>query len=180
MRTNHNPKAGLLAFSLAALSLGACAGSPMPPAPVAVGEAFVLERDLAGAKLAKGRIQALGGVDRGLEADLYGVYDAERGVLTLKEDFRYDNGETDQKTWVLTKQPNGTWSGTREDVIGTALGYQDGPFFRLEYMVELGDRVVGFRDILYNSPTGVVINKAAIGYRGFRVGGVELTMEDAR
>ncbi len=39
-------------------------------------------------------------------------------VLTLREDFRYDDGERDTKTWVFTRTGPNTYSGTREDVLG--------------------------------------------------------------
>jgi hypothetical protein len=65
--------------------------------------------------------------------------------------------------------------------VGKARGYQDGPFFRLEYDVLLpngeGTRKVRFRDVMALEPSGVIINNATVGWFGLRVGSVSLRIE---
>lgn len=168
--------------ALIASALAACAGPPSTPDGAA--RDFVLERDLAGETVGRGQFKSLVGPDRAFTAYLNGVWDGR--TLTLVEDFEYDDGETDRKTWRLTKQSDGTWLGVREDVVGEAVGFQDGPAFRLEYLVDFPDEDgdgatrVGFRDVLVARADGAVFNKASVGWRGFRVGSVELeiTRED--
>ena len=63
------------------------------------------------------------------------------------------------------------------------VGYQDGNAFRLEYKVKLtgsdgGEgRVVKFRDVIVKTDEGLIVNRATVGYLGFRVGTVELNIE---
>jgi hypothetical protein len=67
----------------------------------------------------------------------------------------------------------------REDVVGEAVGYQDGAAFRLEYDVVLPaangrGRQVRFRDVMVLDGRGDVLNEATVGWLGFRVGSVSL------
>ncbi|MEL6323393.1 MAG: DUF3833 family protein [Pseudomonadota bacterium] len=160
--------------------VAACATRPPIPAE-AVATPFIIEDVLAGETIGRGKITTITGVDRGFEAKLDGTWDGE--TLTLVEDFLFDDGEVDQKTWRLTKLPNGEYEGTREDVVGAARGFQDENGFRLEYLIDLpngsgGTRRVKFRDILVVDDGGSVINNATIGWRGLRVGRVTLTISE--
>lgn len=165
-----------LPLLLLTLTLAACAGRP--PVPQSAALPFSLERDLVGKTIGKGSFRAINGTTRGFTAYLDGQWDGE--TLTLKEDFLYDDGEKDQKTWRLTRQSDGTWRGSREDVVGEAIGFQDGEAFRLEYEVVLPDEdggagmTVKFRDVLVRETDGTVLNTATVGYWGLRVGTVEL------
>lgn len=168
-------RAALTAFA-ASLVLAGCATRPPIPQGAAA-QAFVLERDLAGPTLARGEFRAINGVRRAFTARLHGAWDGR--VFTLTEDFEYDDGERDRKTWRLTRLENGEWSGQREDVVGLARGFQDGRAFRLEYDVRLPSangrgRQVRFRDVLVLSPEGAVLNNANVGLLGLRVARVEL------
>ncbi|MDZ7629047.1 MAG: DUF3833 family protein [Parvularculaceae bacterium] len=172
----------IAAAVLAAVALAACATRPAIPDEASASRPFAIERDLAGKTVGRGAFKSITGADRLFTAYLDGTYEGE--TLTLVEDFEYDDGEKDRKTWRLTRQASGEWSGTREDVVGTARGYQDGPAFRLEYQVDIpmkngGKRRVGFRDVLILRADGVVYNKANVGWRGFAVGGVELEIRRA-
>ncbi|MEM9014052.1 MAG: DUF3833 family protein [Pseudomonadota bacterium] len=170
---------GSMALGAAGLVLlEACASRPSSPSEIAENDTFVIERDFAGKTVGRGRFTSITGVDRGLTAYLDGTWDGQ--TLTLREDFEYDDGEKDQKTWVLTKQPDGTFSGVREDVVGEAVGFVDGSAFRLEYTVRLGGengRKVKFRDVIYKRSDGVIVNRATVGYYGIRVGRVYLEFE---
>ncbi len=172
----------LAAAGIAASALASCASRPRVPVEADASRPFVIERDLAGKTVGRGAFKSITGADRAFTAYLDGSLDGQ--VFTLVEDFDYDDGEKDRKTWRLTKQANGDWSGTREDVVGTARGFMDGPAFRLEYKIDLpkkdgGSTRVGFRDVLILRSDGVVYNKARVGWRGFAVGGVELEITRA-
>lgn len=167
-----------VAFLLSALA--GCATAPAAP-DRALDSAFSLERDLAGSTVARGEFRSITGVRRGFTAMLAGKLEGD--VFTLDEEFLYDDGERDRKTWRLTRTGPGRYSGSREDVIGEARGFQDGNFFRLEYDVRLpskngSGRIVRFRDVLYLEPGGVG-NDATVGWRGLRVGSVKLKIERA-
>lgn len=176
-----NAKIAAPALMLSLFSLLGCATRPSLPAEALGDEGFVLERDLAGKTVGRGVFSAITGANRPFTAYLDGTWDGR--TLTLVEDFDFDDGEQDRKTWRLTKQSDGTFTGTREDVVGEAIGFYDGTGFRLEYFIRLGGengeggRRVKFRDILYKRDDGVVVNTATVGYYGLRVGRVNLEIE---
>lgn len=170
-----NSRWAILAMIIGFLSLMGCATRPSLPGDNAAGERFVLERDLAGKTVGRGAFNAITGANRPFTAYLDGTWDG--ATLTLVEDFEFDDGEKDRKTWRLTKQADGSFTGTREDVVGEAVGFYEGDAFRLEYFIRLGGedgRRVKFRDILYKREDGVVVNNATVGYFGLRVGRVNL------
>ena len=152
-----------------------------PPVPDNVGEDFVLERDLVGKTIATGSFSAIDGTHREFIVYIDGTWDGE--ALTLVEDFEYSDGEKERKTWVFTKLPNGEFSGIREDVVGTARGFQDGNAFRLEYIMALPNedgtpgREMKFRDVLVTDTSGTIINNATVGLWGFRVATVNLRIQ---
>ena len=159
------------------LLLTACAGAP--PLPQETGpSAFVIVRDLAGSTVARGEFSAIYGLKRGFTAYLEGELAGD--TFTLKERFEYDDGEKDQKTWVLTLKGDGLYSGVREDVVGQAKGWQDGAAFRLSYDVRLPNEKgepgmqVHFQDVMVKTADGVVLNRASVGKWGVRVARVEL------
>lgn len=166
-------------LAAALLFASACASRPAIPEGPLAEQPFAIERDLLGFTVGRGTFKSITGADRAFSAYLNGSY--ENGVFTLVEDFQFDDGEKDRKTWRLTRQPDGSWRGTREDVVGEAIGFMDGPALRLEYKIDLPSgngklRRVGFRDVLILQADGAVYNKAKVGWRGFNVGGVELTI----
>lgn len=162
-----------------AMFLAGCAGAPKLPEETAA--PFVIERDLLGDTVARGEFSAINGTERGFTAYLTGTRSGD--TFTLNEKFEYDDGEKDEKTWVLTLEGDGQYTGTREDVVGTARGWQDGPAFRLEYDVRLPNdegepgMQVRFRDVMVKTEDGTVLNRARVSKWGFNVGRVELTVE---
>lgn len=176
-------KSGPLRASLLACAalLSACASRPPPPI-AASGVTFAIERDLAGARVARGEFRSITGARRAFTAYLNGEWDGR--TLTLVEDFVFDDGERDRKTWRLERTGPGRYAGTREDVVGTAMGFQDGAVFRLEYDVVLpseGGRGlrVRFRDVLAFGKDGDILNNANVSWFGLRVARVELVISGA-
>jgi hypothetical protein len=169
---------GIAAAIMIAALAAACATPPPLPAEAA-DRAFLIERDLSGIRVARGEFRTITGVRRGFTAHLNGAWDGT--TLTLVEDFEFDDGERDRKTWLLERIEPGRYVGTREDVVGEAVGYQDGAAFRLEYNVVLPTengrgRQVRFRDVMVLDSRGDVLNEATVGWLGFRVGSVSLRM----
>jgi hypothetical protein len=168
----------LVLAGVSMLLVAGCATRPASPVAASNIEPFVIERDLAGKTVGRGAFKSINGVDRPFTAYLDGTWDGQ--VLTLVEDFEFEDGEKDRKTWRLTKLENGEFSGTREDVIDTARGFYDGDTFRLEYFIRLPAKdgskgtKVKFRDVLVKRDDGVILNTATVGFWGFRVGTVEL------
>ncbi|HEV7693832.1 MAG TPA: DUF3833 family protein [Hyphomonadaceae bacterium] len=164
----------------AAVALSGCALAPGLPKETG-GSAFVIEKDLLGETTARGQFSAINGVKRAFTAHLTGTRSGD--TFTLAEKFDYDDGEKDQKTWVLTLLGDGKYLGKREDVVGTAKGWQDGKAFRLSYDVVLpGENgkeglKVHFQDVMVLNGEGAVINRASVGKFGFQVASVELTIK---
>ncbi len=171
-----------LGVLIAPLLFIGCAGAPAAPRDAGA-RPFVIERDLLGSTTARGEFSAINGVKRGFTAQLTGVRDGQ--IFRLNEKFVYDDGEKDEKTWVLTLTGDGTYSGVREDVVGEAKGWQDGPLFRLAYDVRLPDdkgepgMQVHFQDVMAMTSTGTIVNHATVGLWGFWIGKVELTITPA-
>ncbi len=162
-----------------ALTLSACANRPALP-PETTGDTFIIERDLLGTQTATGTFKTITGVNREFTATLQGSWDGT--TFTLLEDFKFADGEKDRKTWQLTRTAPGQYTGTREDVVGLAKGYQDGRAFRLEYDMRLPSengkgRKVQFKDVMVFTEQGNVLNKATVGWLGFRVGSVSLEIK---
>lgn len=128
MTKNGTLRASMLAC---AALLSACASRPPPPI-AASGATFAIERDLAGARVARGEFRSITGARRAFTAYLNGEWDGR--TLTLVEDFVFDDGERDRKTWRLDRTGPGRYAGTREDVVGTAMGFQDGAVSGLSTM----------------------------------------------
>jgi hypothetical protein len=177
-----SPHFALIPLVLVPLALAGCALAPkLPPGTGAA--PFVIERDLAGSTTARGEFSAINGVKRAFTAELTGVRNGD--TFTLNERFAYDDGEKDEKIWVLTLKGDGLYSGTREDVVGEAHGWQDGPAFRLAYDVRLPNDKgepglkVHFQDVMALTPDGVVINNASVGKWGFHIGKVALSIRPA-
>ena len=169
----------LLTLVLIGLSVSACAFAPPIPTESKDSDPFVLQQDLAGKSTGKGVFKTITGVNRGFTAKLDGFMDGDTFVLV--EDFIYDDGETDRKTWRFTPVSDGHFAGTREDVVGTADGFQDKNGFRLEYLVDLprangSSTRVRFKDVLVKNADGSITNNANVIYYGFRIGRVSLTI----
>lgn len=172
---NFAPLAALAALFV----LASCATRPALPREASA-DAFVLEEDLVGRTVARGEFRSITGVRRGFTAHLNGSWDGR--VMTLVEDFEFDDGERDRKTWRLERVAPGRYVGTREDVVGEAIGFQDGNAFRLEYQVVLPSengegRRVRFRDVLVNTADGGVLNRANVSWFGIGVARVTLNIE---
>ena len=162
----------------AALLTGGCATMPMSPTaavrPITLVDAF------SGRRVGKGRFQIpLVGVDRGLTAVLHGRL---RGsVLTVAEDFLFDDGEKNRLTWHFTKTGPKSWSGRREDVIGEAQVQDLCTEIRLSYEADVMSKGsatrLQFSDVLYRQQDGVIINNAVVKKAGLAIGSIHLEFQ---
>ncbi|MFM9862330.1 MAG: DUF3833 family protein [Micropepsaceae bacterium] len=167
----------LLAVFITGAVLAACASMPEPPEPPA--GKLVIERSLVGRSLADGVfVNSLTGGETKFSVVIDGTWEGQ--VLTLVEDFTYESGVKERKTWRFAKTAPGVYSGTREDVIGTADVREDGNGVRLDYWVTLDTALGGidvrFQDLLTLNGDGSVLNLAVVSKFGLRIGRVSLTM----
>ncbi|MCG6202071.1 DUF3833 domain-containing protein [Psychromonas antarctica] len=100
--------------------------------------------------------------------------------LTLEEWFVFDDGEQTQRTWIISKNGDATYSGRAGDIMGTARGESNGMALHWDYEMDLQVdeniyRVV-FDDWLYRIDEENVINRSVIKKWGFKVGEVILSI----
>lgn len=102
----------------------------------------------------------------------------EGDTLTLVEDFLFDDGEVDQRVWMITRTSNGEYQGKADDIIGTARGKEIGNALQWQYDFELqmddSSIVVSFDDWLYRQDEQHVFNLTKIKKFGVEVGTITL------
>ncbi len=94
----------------------------------------------------------------------------------LDEDFIYDDGETETRQWIVTKNGNHQFTGVAGGVIGEARGYIDGNalIWRYKFALPVGKRhiTIRFDDVMVLQTDGVLINRARLTKWGIWVGDV--------
>jgi hypothetical protein len=138
-----------------------------------------LEKVLPPITRATGSFSAINGVKRSFTVDLKTSWDGR--VLTLREDFVYNDGEKDRKTWRFTKTGENTYQGTREDVIGETTLTVRGKKASFTYEVYLDPKnqanKVRFRDTMVLQDDGSILNTATVFKFGFPVAKVRVDFE---
>lgn len=165
---------------LALLLFAALATSPAHSADLRLEDFF------KGKTYAYGSFGAITGLHRSFRVDLTGHVRGK--VLTLREDFRYDDGERDTKTWIFTRTGPNTYSGTREDVLGETTVRLSGNTARFTYRVDLNPggkpNIVRFHDKLELRDDGTLRNTALVTKFGLPIARVRVnfatTLEAAK
>lgn len=145
-----------------------------------------LEDFFKGKTYAYGSFGAINGTSRSFRVDLTGHVRGK--VLTLREDFRYDDGERDTKTWIFTRTGPNTYSGTREDVLGETTVRLSGNTASFTYRVDLNPggkpNIVRFHDKLELRDDGTLRNTALVTKFGLPIARVRVnfapTLEGAK
>ncbi|WP_342058759.1 DUF3833 domain-containing protein [Aeromonas sp. OTU364] len=104
------------------------------------------------------------------------------GKGELFEQFYFDDGRQQTRTWFLSKGADGHWRGTASDVVGEAVGKTAGFALNWRYQLDLalpdGDVVrVSFDDWMYLLDEDRLINRAEISKFGIHLGEVILYIE---
>ena len=170
-----------LLLGLVALPLASCAGTPVPT--TTSGPPITLVSAFLGRTTGRGHFRIwLTGDERRFTAKLNGTVKGRTGarVLTVVEDFLYDDGQKDRLTWVFREQGPGRWTGKREDTVGEATVAEEDGLIRLTYTADFkspsGVNRLGFEDILYSSPDGTIINDAVVTRAGIAVASVRFVI----
>ena len=103
-------------------------------------------------------------------------------ILTLDEDFLYDDGEQAKRIWKIEKKidnaQNITFEGQAEDVEGKAFGSISGNTLNWSYDIYLnikGSNIkVHFNDWIYKQSEDLAINRAYVSKFGINIGSVTL------
>ncbi len=155
--------------------VGGCATRPPSPATIANAKPVSLVDAFRGRTIGTGIFRVpITGLERRFKADLVGTL---RGnMLTVVEDFYFEDGEIDRLTWRFTRTGNKTWSGKREDTVGLAQVTETGSEIRLDYVADVKSRGevtrLGFSDVIYRRADGVVVNDAVVTRAGLAIGSV--------
>ena len=103
-------------------------------------------------------------------------WDGDTGVLD--ERFTWSDGTTSTRIWTLKLQPDGTFRGRADDVIGEAVGEVAGNALRWRYHLNLPvddtTYVVYFDDWMYLMDDDTLINRSAMSKFGIELGQVTL------
>lgn len=164
----------------ALLVLAACSGRPSLDDPKLSDRQLNLEEFFAGRTFAHGQFQGrFGNVQRRFVVDIDGRWDGR--VLTLTEDFTYDDGATERRVWSLTKTGADTWQGTAPGVLGVARGEERGDTFNWTYRIDLpvreGTVRVGFDDWMWLLSEDRLLNRAYMKKYGVDLGEVTIIFE---
>jgi hypothetical protein len=118
-----------------------------------------------------------GELARRFHVEIIGSWESpDRGQLD--EYFTYSDGEKQRRVWTLTRQPDGTWQGTADDVKGVAIGKVAGNALHWRYVLELpvDGKVynVDFDDWMWQLDENSMMNRSVMSKFGFDLGEVTL------
>ena len=120
-----------------------------------------------------------GQVVRRFTVQMNGQWEGNQGILD--EHFTYSDGKKERRIWRLTQHEDGHYSGTADDVVGTARGRAVGNAFQWNYTLKLpvDDSVyeVQFDDWMYLVDERVMLNRATMSKFGIRLGEVTLSFQ---
>lgn len=102
-------------------------------------------------------------------------------ILTLEEDFIFNDGEKQQRIWEITRHMDGHYTGRADDVVGEARGKVVGNALNWQYIlrVPVDDSTydITFDDWMFRQDQDRVFNIAKMSKWGFTVGTVTLFFE---
>lgn len=139
---------------------------------------FILEEYFEGKTEASGIFyDRFGDIRRQFVVSITGKVEGDK--LYLQEDFVYDDGETEQRIWTLTRTGPTTYEGTAAGVVGIAKGQIAGNAFQWTYTYDLKMKErtlrVTFDDWMFLQPNGVVMNRATVSKWGIELGTVVIS-----
>jgi hypothetical protein len=120
-----------------------------------------------------------GNVTTRFDVDMVGSWEGNKG--TLKEDFRYYDGKTQQRVWHITKHDDGTYTGTAGDIIGIADGKLEGSAVNWSYTMDIPVDNKTYRikldDWMWQMNDGILINRSYLKKFGITVAELTLFMQ---
>jgi hypothetical protein len=171
-----NGRSLVAALAAGVLALG-CASAPTPTDYAAEKPVLALEQYFDGELVAHGIFTDRSGkVVRRFTVLMKCSWSGDDGVLD--EAFSYSDGRKERRVWRLKRLGNGRYSGTADDVVGTAQGRAAGNAFQWAYTLRLpvdgSVYEVQFDDWMVLVDERVMLNKAVMSKFGFRLGEVTL------
>ncbi len=147
------------------------------------GPSFDIREHLNGPLLCEGVIYGpTGRVSSRFVAEFFAEWEGNSGVM--RETFRYDSGEVQDREWRLKVDDAGKITADADDLVGTGTGRQSGSSVKLEYNIRLtesaGGHVLSVVDWMYLLENGVIMNRSQFRKFGFKVGELVATMRPAQ
>jgi hypothetical protein len=100
-------------------------------------------------------------------------------VLALSESYFYDDGRRERKSWRLERTAPGAFTGTYDDVIGSASIWSEDQDVRARYKLKLAGIALDVDETMALRDDGSVIDKARVTKWGVPVGRLEVVMRHA-
>lgn len=120
-----------------------------------------------------------GHVTRRFDVTMVGTWEGDIG--TLKEQFKYYDGETQERIWTIKKIADKQYEGTAGDIIGKAKGNVEGSAMRWAYQMDLpvGDKTykITFDDWMFLMNDGILVNRSYLKKFGVTVAELTLFMQ---
>ena len=120
-----------------------------------------------------------GNVVRRFDVDMVGSWNGNIG--TLEEEFRYYDGETQERTWTIKKISDQEYEGTAGDILDKAEATAKGNAMQWVYEMDLpvGDTTyrIKFDDWMFLMNDGVLINRSYLKKFGITVAELTLFMQ---
>ena len=103
----------------------------------------------------------------------------DQGIGTLEEEFLFNDGEVQQRTWTL--KPNQTgYSATAGDVLGSGQALIQGNAMRLDYTLNIDYRgsklALQVEDWMWRIDSTTLLNESTLRKWGFKVGSIQLVI----
>jgi hypothetical protein len=113
------------------------------------------------------------------DVTMVGEWDGNTG--TLKEDFHYYDGSTQQRTWYITRFEDGLYEGRASDILDTAQGKSEGSAVNWAYTMDVpvGDDTyrLRFDDWMWLMHDGVLVNRSYLKKFGITVAELTIFMQ---
>jgi hypothetical protein len=178
-----NPLKFLTMVIFMGITLGGCARIE-PQTYANKTPAFAPFEFFDGKTTAKGVLQGRNGeVKRRFIADIVGELKAAPGGekhLELREEFRFDDGEVQHRTWIIRKTGEHDYIGTAGDVVGEAIGKTSGNTMNLRYVLRIpvdGTTYdIRMDDWMYLIDEKTVMNLTDLSKFGFGLGRLSLVI----
>ncbi len=120
-----------------------------------------------------------GKVTRYFVADIKGHWENGRGEL--KEEFLFNDGEIQHRTWVMTLDANNQLIATANDVVGESRGQFAGNSLKLDYKLNIkykdSDLLLNVKDWMWLIDKNTLLNESVFTKWGFKVGSVQLVIK---
>ena len=178
-RPSSKRRRALGAAALSVIVLGACA-SPKPSDYADQKPVFDLREYFNGPLVAHGMFtDRQGRIVKRFRVDLVGRWQGDRGELS--EHFVYSDGTQQDRVWHLQRLPDGRYTGTAADVVGTAQGQAAGNVLNWHYTLRLpvngSTYDVQFDDWMVLMDHHVMLNRARMSKFGIGLGEITLAFQ---